>query len=668
MLCKPALALLFTFGVGLPAAGGQTSPRCEGRACTAADLWSAVNEVHALKNAFVAALRQLAESVSGSYGDEGRLLPAQLDALQRALDSWDNAIAIYEAVARSAADTADAHAALGSIYLDRLRAQDALREFAAAVRLEPRRADIHQLSAMAAALAADPRTALAELEHAHAAAPTDAATLYRLSVALLESDRPSRAVEFQRRVDAERPVAAGRSGNAPAVTFERAGLLRQIDGVSPIFPPQIYGRGFGLIEAGQLAEGVAQLRDAMTNDRLMTSAPSGVAAVAGARLRQGQLQAALSGLRLSAGQSPEGESQRVAGLAYWADEQYDKSIEALTAAAALSPGDERARIALADVFVAANRSDDAERTLREVVALIPDSGQAHYRLGLLLQADSRIADAVHEYEKAVGCAPLTGLDHLFEVLGGLRATQADLAGAVTAHRRRIDVNPNNAEAHRKLGEIYALQGANDAALAEFTVAQWLNPRDADAYAGSGQIYLRLGRFADAARASRGALALDPTHQRARFALGTALARLGDAGGGQGELAVFQQQVDETAARRRRALEAETLASEAARFQTGGDYAQAAVFLQRALDAAPGDARLEFRLSGALSKAGKLEDALAHLTKAQAGEPDNPDVHRLAADIYAGLGRQDERQREEQLSLVLLAQRKEQRLKQRPLLR
>src|SRR5262249_54830734 len=154
---------------------------------------------------------------------------------------------------------------------------------------------------------------------------------------------------------------------------------------------------------------------------------------------------------------------------------------------------------------------------------------------------------------------LTGLDHLFEVIGGLYATQADFVRAADAYHRRIAVNPNNAEAHRKLGEIYALQGANDAALAEFAVTRWINPRNADAYAGSSQIDLRLGRFADAASASRRALALDPEHQKARFALGTALTRLGDAEAGQRELALFQRQVDEIAARRRRNLEAETLA-------------------------------------------------------------------------------------------------------------
>ena len=658
------LALLLAGGVCLPAMAGQVARPCEDRACTAADFRAGVNDLHDLKNAFVAALRRFAESVGGSYGDEGPSLPAQLDALQRALDSWDGAIATYEAAAGSAPDATDVHAALASVYLDRLRIEDARRASAVAARLDPQRADIHELSAVAYDFAGDTRGARAALEKASAAAPDDAVTLYRLSVAAASADGPSNSADLQQRVDAARPALPGRSRDAAITPFERAALLRQVAGVEPIFPPQRYVGAFRLIVSGDLAEGLARLRQAMMNDPLLTSAASSPAVLGGARLRQGHVEAAVRGLPTE--RSSDEEAHRVAGVAYWADEQYDKSIEALGASSDLDRRDERSRIALADVMVAAGRSADAERALKEVVTLMPDSGQAHYRLGLLYQADARIADAVQAFERAAECAPLTGLDHLFETIGALYAAQADLDRAAGAYRRRVEANPNNAEAHRKLGEIRALQGANEAALAEFAVARWLDPRDAEAYAGSSQVYLRLGRFADAANAAKEALALEPAHQKARFALGTALARLGDADGGQRELAAFQQQVDGTAARRRRGLEAEALASQAAGRQAAGDHQGTVQLLQRALDAAPGDSRLGFQLATALSKAGRFEDALVQLAELQLS--DDPDVHRLAAEAYAGLGQVDASRREEERHLQLLAQRKQRRLTQRPLLR
>ena len=614
---KLLLVMLLACGVGVHAAAAQP-----------ADVWAGVNELHERKNTFVAALRQFAEAMAGSYGDEGLRLGAALDAMQRSLDAWDQAIAVYENAAHAAAQTADLHAALGSAYLDRLRAQDALREFAAAAALDSRRADVHALSASAYEFAGNSAAALAELAKA-------------------------RAID---------PVA----GDAI-----RAGLLRQVAGVAPICPPQIYVAGFQRLARGQLSEGLAQLRATVAADSLAMAGAASASVRAGLRLRLGELQAAMASLRLAPAPA-DAETERVTGVAYWADEQYDKAIAALTAAIGLNPLDERARVALADVLVAAGRQTDAERVLNEVIAAMPGSGQAHYRLAQIYQAQSKIGDAVAQYEKAATCAPLTGLDHLFDVIGGLYATQADLAHAADAYRRRIGVNPNNAAAHRELAEIYGLQGLDERALAEYGIARSLDPRDAAAATGVAQIDLRLGRFSDAARAAGDAIAIDPGQQKARFALGTALTRLGDAPGGQRELALFQQQVDDTAARRRRALDIDALAAEGARALAAGDYAKAAQTFQRALDAAPAaavdDVGIQIQLATALIKAGQPRDAIAHLTHAISVRNDDAEAHRLAADAYAATGQPEDREREDRLYRVLIEQQKEQRLRQRPLLR
>src|SRR5215831_1322173 len=188
MLFKEVAALLVLSVAAPPAVAAQSPVLCDGRACTSADLWAGVNELHRLKIEFVDALRRFAEAVSGSYGDEGARLTPELDATQRALESWDRAIVAYESKARSAAPTADARAALGSVYLDRSRIRDALAEFAAAARLDSRRADVYGLSAMAYELAGDAAGAVAALEKAATIAPQDLATLYRLAKALAEDD------------------------------------------------------------------------------------------------------------------------------------------------------------------------------------------------------------------------------------------------------------------------------------------------------------------------------------------------------------------------------------------------------------------------------------------------------------------------------------------------
>jgi tetratricopeptide (TPR) repeat protein len=660
MRLREAAALLLLSAAAPPAGAAQPPALCEGHACTSADLWAGVNDLHQLKVAFVEALRRFAEAASGSYGDEGSSLASTLDDARRALRSWDQEIITYESRARTASATADARAALGAVYLDRARDRDALTELTAALRVDPRRADVHELAAMAYELGGDSANAVASLEKAVVIAPQNLATLYRIARAVA-GDSSRRAVDAQRRVDAVHLSLAGDT----SVQFDRIGLLRQTSGVAPIFPPARYVAAFQDIERGRYAEGLAALRAAADGDPLVMHATTDAAPTAGARLRRGQLQAALSELRAVA-ETPDPETRRVAGVAFWADEQYEKSIEAFTAAVQVRPRDERARIALADVFAAAGKRAEAQQTLTETIAILPESGQAHYRMARLYQSQSLVSRAIEELERAASCSPLVGLDALYETLGGLYATQADFDRASAAYRKRIDVNPNNDEAHRKLGEIYALQGHDDAALAEFAIAERLNRNGAETFAEAAQAYLRANRFADAVRVAQRALALDPANQKARFSLGTSLVRLGRTDEGRRELDFFQREIDDAADARRRVLEANTLERDAARAEGAGDFATAVSLLQRAVDVSPEHARLELDLGRMLVKAGRPGDALPHLAKANESD-DRAEIHEIAAEAYEALGQADARAREETRFRQLVEQRKEERLKTRPLL-
>ena len=78
------------------------------------------------KQAFVAAIRQFSISIAGRFGDEGRRLRADVDAMESALREWDQAIAAFETALRAGRLDADAYIALGSVQLDRHRVQDAV--------------------------------------------------------------------------------------------------------------------------------------------------------------------------------------------------------------------------------------------------------------------------------------------------------------------------------------------------------------------------------------------------------------------------------------------------------------------------------------------------------------------------------------------------------------
>ena len=190
--------------------------------------------------------------------------------MESALRDWDQAIAAFETALRSRRLDAEAYTALGSVYLDRYRVQDAVRAFKAAAQLAPKRADIHEFLAMAHGLARQPAEAVRALGRAAALRPDDAAVRYEIARYAMESDAAPRSTDvfttFQRA--AARQLASG----AGSITFARPGLLRQTAGVAPIFPPAPYVTAFAALMNGRFEDAIAECRRALASDPLLQPA------------------------------------------------------------------------------------------------------------------------------------------------------------------------------------------------------------------------------------------------------------------------------------------------------------------------------------------------------------------------------------------------------------
>ena len=454
-------AVVVTTTIAVPA-GAQPAQDCGSRGCASSNqIWVPAAQIHEIKNQFVAAVRQFAGAMAGSYGDERSQILSSIASLDRARIQWDEAIRVYERTLATFAETADLHVGLGTVYLDRARIEDALRELAQAGRLDPRRADVHSLSALAYGLGNRPEEAARSLIDASTLDGGNPITLYSLAQQLIKSGKREQASDALRAFleSAHKKSIEGSGTSGATAPFERVSLLRQVASVAPIFPLHLYRQGFTLLLAGSYEEAVNEFRRAAAADPLTetTGSPDTIVE-AGAALRQGQLAAATRALEAAVTPAPgRSEAHRLLGIAYWVDEQYDKSIAQLQAAILVAPGDERSRLALADVLVDAGRIADAEQSLAETVQAIPDSGSAHYRLAQLFQTRTLLPKAVHEFDAAAALTPLVWIDRLDSTIGSLYVSQASFESAVDAYVRRVDVNPNSADAHQKAWEIYFLR-------------------------------------------------------------------------------------------------------------------------------------------------------------------------------------------------------------------
>lgn len=604
-------------------------------------VWQEAAALHELKLQFVAALQRVTRAQAGAVGDEASELSAGVAAMRAALIAWDARLAQFDAVTARLAPSAELHTARGTVLLDRHRAADALRELSAAERLDADRADVPALQALAFAAVGKPADALRAVRRAAARESGSVVLAYGLA---------QRALELKQQDDAARALSrvaellkASRVVTSPPVEarapFERLALLRQAAGVAPIFPLAIYAPAYGRLAAGDLAGGVTAFEAALGADPMNRAAKPVRDAVVGAGtlLRTGGVQDARAMLEAAIQRAPdEAEAHRALALALWAEPSLALATSHASTAVRLDPGNERARLLLADLMVASGNGAGARQALEDTVQAVPGSGAAHYRLGALHRSEARLPDALAAFRASARLAPVVGQDHLYFTIGSASVDQADFDGAVAAYTARLDVNPNNAEAHRQLGELYFLQGRDVDALAEHSVAAWLAPGSAKAHAGRGHALLRLQQHGGAASAFERAVALGDEQAEVRYGLGTALIRAGRKEEGLAQLEASQRLRAEAVARGQREFQIDALRRAAAEERAAGRHAQAVSLLGDALALDPSSPRGRRDLGTALLAAGRAAAAVPQLDVAQRADPTS-DGARLLAEAHAAAG-------------------------------
>jgi tetratricopeptide (TPR) repeat protein len=659
-----------------PGASAQKSAECPTSECAATTgasspaynrLWLEAASVHKLKLEFVDALQRFTRAQAGTFGDEGNELRSSVESMHDALDRWDRAVKQFQSDARRVNPAAEVHVAVATVLLDRHRLEDAVRELKAAENQDDGRADVYTLQALAYAALDRDADAVRALRRATALNPDNAASFYTLAQLLARLDQQadaSRAIGgFQRALGKRAPAS---TASAPTVApFERVDLLRQVAGVAPIFPQAHYVDGYAALRTGDYATAVDRLRVASVGDPIVagdSAARERVVRAAGL-IRQGQLDAALQELRTIVADSPDhAEAHRQLGLAYWIDDQPGKSIDSLRSAIRLAPGDERARVVLAEVLAGDRRLAEAERELAQALEGGARSGRVHHELAQLYERQSLLPQAAKSFHDSEAFGPIVGRDEFYRALGATLVNQADFDGAVAAYARRIEANPNSGEAHRQLGEIYFLQGRDEQALAEFLAATWLDPRDAKAFAAAGQVQARLLRYADAVAALDRALSLDPSLKEARYALGTSLMRLGKIADGKRALELFQQQQADAEAAGQRAFQLDALRREASKNLLAGAFDQAIASYVEALKLEPDSARSRRDIGIALIRSKRPQEAVEQLETAQRLEP-TAEGFTYLADAYVAMGNRDESTRQRAFQLQFVRQAKMDRIRE-----
>jgi tetratricopeptide (TPR) repeat protein len=601
--------------------------------------------IGAAKQPFVDGLIKILTGISGTFGDERTLVTAGLAEAEKGLRSWDGAITQYrEGVSqqlRGAAPqmAASLHAALGAVYLDRGRVDEAIEEFSQAVMLDPGRADAFRFRALAYEGGGNTRAAAADFARAWSLDRRDPAAAY-LSLFYRQAGEP-RSDEAQA-VAALETFARQRTGGStgPAAPFVRLSLLEERQSTDPVFLPALYADAARQLRRRRYEAAVTAFQRAWNEDPLNKD-PAGASMPfleGAAALRDGRWADAIQRLESAArGLPSSSEVRRMRATTLWLDDQADKAVTEFRAAIAANPRDERSRIALADLFMATRRPAEAERVMAEAIAAMPESGQAHWRLGRALEQLHRDADARQARERAIAIGTLSGESRALNAVVREYRNESDVDKAIDAARARVAADLNDATAHDQLGQVYQQAGRDADALIELVVATLLDPSRPETHARLAQVYLGAGRYAEAIEAARRALAGDANNREARFALGRSLQLTGKSEEAAGELAAAERlQLQETE-KLREVMATNLVRTEALLREQQGKWEEAAA-LRRDVTAHAAAQPSDFTLLGeALSMAGRHVEAIEAF-RAALDRDSQPEIYQGLVREFTAAGR------------------------------
>jgi tetratricopeptide (TPR) repeat protein/HEAT repeat protein len=202
------------------------------------------------------------------------------------------------------------------------------------------------------------------------------------------------------------------------------------------------------------------------------------------------------------GDKPLAREARTRIVALWGLERVlEQQLPGLRAAFGASPPDPEAGRTLAEAQLHLRRLAEAEATLRRVLELTPGDAESYLALERVLVQQGKIADAITLLERLALVEPKRARE-LYERMAqyALQIYRDD--DAIKYAARAVELNPDDAEGHRRLGEMYRSRQDVDGAIAEFRAAITKNDRLFVVYFELADLLLSKGQAGDADRLFR----------------------------------------------------------------------------------------------------------------------------------------------------------------------
>ena len=175
--------------------------------------------------------------------------------------------------------------------------------------------------------------------------------------------------------------------------------------------------------------------------------------------------------------------------------KYADAVPAWKVAADKDPTDARPWNNMGVALAASGKTSDAIAAYEKSLAMNNDSSQTHNNMGSALAEAGRNDEAMAQIQKAIELDPDNGAAHIN--LGHLLEVTGHRQEAIEQLTLGIQIAPKNADGHNIYGVILAREGKMDEAIAELQRAVTLSPGSAECHYNLGRAYAATERFPEA---------------------------------------------------------------------------------------------------------------------------------------------------------------------------
>lgn len=304
----------------------------------------------------------------------------------------------------------------------------------------------------------------------------------------------------------------------------------------------------------------------------------------------------------------------LSGVLNYAQGHYDEAFTYLDRFIKLAEHHAGARKMLGDILLRNGDPEEAVRVLEPAVQVAPDDAHLLTLLGRAYMRTSRNEDATRVFGQTVARSPDNADYRTHLATAHIAAGQRDRA--IEELRAALALDPGATRAAVILARVH-LQGAdNQAALKVAAALAERQPNSAEAHNLTAAAHLGLGHRTEAQTALRRAITADPNFFPPYFNLARLLERDGDTAGATGLYNAILE-------RERGQAQAMTELSRLA--EAGGDYAAAALWLEKLRAIDPSNLAAQLRLLDLYLRADRPTAAIYLAQELEAKHPANAEV-------------------------------------------